>query len=587
MDSFTVTSSTDPLAIHSDNGLSFRLSRMPDSADDHDSRTATVGVTRNSRGNSNDASRPSSIDPVANPRKRQRKDRRSSENSRDFVPQGASFSANPVDVDPDLTSSSGSSSEGDSDSDSHSDTSDEENKESPEANPDTARTANWNKGSKSTIRTTLGSRTTKPEESKKSSQFDAINSKYWRSRSESVSSADANAKGGPQSHGESTEEGEVSEGDDSTDSSQMELSGDSDDSSLDSDADDSILLNLGSRNHNQSQNGVLSPKEGDDYDPEALPLSGASVNGQAINRTRDDSAVVSKEDAFRHFSQKYPTPPLTLADLNQTDMDLQAKSIFYDRNINDINLQLPVACAECLREGHMAEVCPFKECVHCGEWDKHQSSFCPQWRRCQRCRARGHDEQQCPSPLKSSASEIPCDLCGSRDHLELQCDYMWKLPRQDPTAAPVHVSISCAHCLSSHHLLGDCPSLSKRLVSSSWTLEGIDLNMVTNINSIPRGRANGGPVGAQRGMKIRGRAERYSAGSSDSEDMLARPDRRPPMGRNANANRPNIRIGGIGKNKNFAPPPPPGPRASYRDRQEFPSGNSRQRSLSPDPRPGE
>ncbi|KAL4896799.1 hypothetical protein BDV59DRAFT_171572 [Aspergillus ambiguus] len=553
---------------------------MSDSpGDDHDSRTASVGVQRNTRGNSNDSSRPGSIDSGANPRKRQRRNGRSSTDSRDIVPQGASFSANPLEVDPDSTSSSGSDS-------SDTDDSDLSSKEgSPDAGQDTVPTVNWNQGARSAIRTSLSSRKGNAEDSKSSARFDAVNGKYWRSRSESVSSEERT--GNPPEKVVPMEEGQVSEDGDSSDSGEMQLSGESDDSSLDSEADDSIMLNIGSRN--QAKNSEMSAGDGDDYDPEALPVSRA-VNG-VQNGTVHDPATDSKEDVLRRFSQKYPVHPSTLADLNQSDMDIQARSVFYDRNIHDINLQLPVACTECLREGHLAEVCPFKECVHCGAWNKHQSSFCPQWRRCQRCRERGHDEQQCASPLKSSAAEIPCDLCGSSDHLELECDFMWKLPRQDPSSGPVLVSISCAHCTSTRHLVGDCPQYQRKpILSSSWTLRGIDPHMVTNINSVVSGRPGAGGANGQRGgMKIRGRADRYP-GSSDSEDLMSRPDRRPPMGRNANS-KPNIRIGnGIGKNKNLAPagsrPPDMGSRQTYRDRQGFPSGNARQRSLSPDPRPG-
>ncbi|KAL5359489.1 hypothetical protein BJX96DRAFT_58541 [Aspergillus floccosus] len=553
---------------------------MADSpGDDHDSRTASVGLQRNSRGNSsNDSSRGGSIDPSGNPRKRQRRNGRSSTDSRDFVPQGASFSANPLEVDPDSTSSSGSDS-----SDTDSDTSSAEGNQSSDAEQDTAPTVNWNQGAKSAIRTSLSSRKGKADQSKSSAQFDAVNGKYWRSRSESVSSAGGEKTGHALDKEDSMEEGEVSEEAESSDSSQMQVSGDSDDSSLDSDADDSIMLNIGSRN--QIKSGRMDGGD-DDYDPESLPVSSA-VNGLQ-NGTAQDSESVSKEEAFRRFSHKYPTHPSTLADLTQSDMDILAKSVFYDRNVHDINLQLPVSCTECLREGHLAEVCPFKECVHCGAWNKHQSSFCPQWRRCQRCRARGHDEEQCASPLKSSAAEIPCDLCGSSEHLELDCDFMWKLPRQDPSSGPVLVSLSCAHCTSTRHLLGDCPSLPKPLLSSSWTLRGIDPHMVTNINAVVSSRAGAGA--ARGGMNIRGRADRHS-GSSDSEDLMAGRDRRPPVGRNATGNRPNIRIGsGIGKNKNLAPAGPRaqdmGNRQTYRDRQDFPSGQARQRSLSPNPRPG-
>ncbi|PYH30855.1 zinc knuckle domain protein [Aspergillus neoniger CBS 115656] len=548
---------------------------MPDSpSDDNDSRTAAVGPRAQTTG-SRHSSRQSSHDPNPNPRKRRRRSRSADvRNVRDFVPQGATFSAAGLGVDVDATSSSGSDSDdGSSDGSDDDDDDDDAQTESAPAPP-----ASWNKGSKSAIRTSLRSRA-KPEESKPTSQFDSVNDKFWRSRSESVSSQGENEpEASKPAQVDGIEEGEVNEEEASDESSQMQLSGDSDDSeSLGSEADDSILLNIGSRNGQslgQDQDGLITPDGDDDYDPEALPVSnGKSTNGQT-------STNQSKEDALLRFSKKYPTAPSTLADLDREDMDIQAKYRFYDRDVNAIDLQLPIACTECLLEGHLAEVCPSRECIHCGAWNQHQSSFCPTWRRCQRCRARGHDEDNCPSALKGSSSEFPCELCGSTTHIEEDCDLMWKLTTTRPDSEPVLVSLSCAHCTSNRHLIGDCPSLpsTRTLLSSSWTVRGIDPNMITNINSVVNHRRNNNNNNSSNngnnrgGLKIRGRAD-HRPPSSDSDDMMAH--RRAPVHRGG---RGNIRIGsGIGRgNKNISGG------NGYRDRSDF--GPSRQRSMSPNPR---
>lgn len=220
------------------------------------------------------------------------------------------------------------------------------------------------------------------------------------------------------------------------------------------------------------------------------------------------------------------------------------------------------------------------KCVHCGVWNRHQSIFCPKWRRCQKCRERGHDAKQCPSALKGSASEIPCDLCGSSEHLELECDYMWKLPLRGPGSGPVLVSISCSHCTSNRHLAGDCPSLSRSMNSSSWTLKGVDQTIIVNLNSV---------VGPQRigGSRSRGSSAPKRKGqmssqpmSSDDDDVFARPDRRQPIGKNKT--RAHIRFGsGIGRGSNSASTAQNDSRENYRDRHEYNDYNSRQRSLSP------
>ncbi|PLB50304.1 hypothetical protein P170DRAFT_405252 [Aspergillus steynii IBT 23096] len=543
---------------------------MPNSSDgEYDSRTASVGAQRTRRGASNDSSRRSSLD-KPNAKRPRRNGKPGTREVQDFVPRGASFSENSLQVDPDSTSSSGSDSESDSDSDSASDDDDESSgsdSESAEEQKPQNGPAAWNKGSKSGIRTSLRSRNQTNGDDKKPSQFDAVNDKFWRSRSDSASSGEGGGSGsrnGKDNKGDHvSEDGEVQENN-TAESSQMHMSGDSDESdSMDSEADDSILLNIGDQ----------------DQSTEILPLSESRVNGSAIVSQNGTGNNPSKEEAFRRFAQKYPMTPSTLADLERDDMESQARCLFYDRDINDISLQLPIACIECSQEGHLAEVCPSKECVHCGAWNQHQSSFCPQWRRCQRCRDRGHDESQCSSQLKGSAAEAPCDLCGSTEHLELQCESLWKIPRQETPSGPVLVSLSCSHCTSNRHLVGDCPSLANQ-PPSSWTLKGIDPDMVTNTNSVVSGRPRGpASRGGQRGgLKIRGRADQRSL-SPDSDDMMSRP--RQPIGRNAP--RPNIRIGGIGK-KNFASDYG-NTHTYYRDRQEPSRGNGRYRSRSP-PRPG-
>lgn len=325
---------------------------MSDSGDEADSRTASFGAQRarkntpSSRAQSGDDSRPT--------KKRRRNRSRTASDLSDFVPKGASFSAHSLEVDPDDTSSSG------SDSDSASNKSDAQDVPPP-VNPHAGSTApaiSWNQGKKTTVRTTLGKRKAgsqvpspsipqpsselepQPQPQTNGStadntvngtsakQFKAVNGTYWRSRSASASSEDD----------EGSEEGEVNTG------------SDSDDSELDSEADDSLMLNIGTKG-----DGV------DDYDPESLLMTGGPTNGHANGDTADSVQTESKEDAFKRFSQKYPTAPVCLLDLQQDDMDVQAKFVYWDRDVNAIDLQLPVGCIECLRQGHMAEVCPTKE----------------------------------------------------------------------------------------------------------------------------------------------------------------------------------------------------------------------------------
>lgn len=379
---------------------------MPDlPSDDEDSRIASLGAQRNrgsasanaSRSGSNTSSRHASHEP---PHKRRRRGRGSqSADVQDFVPKGATFSAHSLEVDQDTESTSESGSDSGSGSGDSSESSSESESESESENDIekgvrsdvgsahvSAPAPNWNKTGRGVIRTSLRSRqngnantnTSTGSESQPAAaeKSELVNGTHGGSRSPSVVSGEQERKsnqeegdtGAPAVNDIQMEEGEVNGEQEGTSGSQSPASGDSDDSeSLDSEADDSIMLNIGSRGHGRSQNDAISisdDSEADDYDPETLPIS-HSVGAAGIfdnqDGTPNGSAANLKESALLRFAQKYPNAPSTLADLCQEDMELQAKIVFYDRHINDINLQLPVVCMECLREGHLAEVCPTKE----------------------------------------------------------------------------------------------------------------------------------------------------------------------------------------------------------------------------------
>lgn len=318
---------------------------MANSSDEEtDSRTALVGASR-TKANPRSTSRSASTDSASRPAKRQRKNQNTKDSGlSDIVPRGGSFSENTLPVDPDSTSSSGTS----SDSSDGSSDSDADTHEPAGANPHEGSTApaiSWNQGRKAAVRTTLGKRSAP---NGNSIQFTAINDKYWRTRSESASSGDDGA-GEPEAKksktsAQSAEDDELEEG-------EIDSKSESDDTdSLDSEADDSILLNIGEKTNGQHGAEV--------YDPATLAHQHGSSNG---NTGTNGGSTNGKEEAFRKFSLKYPTAPTSLIDLGQQDLEVQAKFIHFGTNIHDLDLKLPVSCIECQREGHLADICPLKE----------------------------------------------------------------------------------------------------------------------------------------------------------------------------------------------------------------------------------
>ena len=311
---------------------------MSASGDENDSRTASVGLQRNLNNGSNNSSRHSSHE-----RSRKKQKRLGDRDVRDFVPQGATFSAYPLEVDPKSTPSSDTGSSGD--------------EGSVDANNKTASDPNTriDENQEGSTRISSNEAVNKDGYGKSASQFHAVNDRYWRSRSDSVSSDEDNAS----SEGDDSED---SDDDDSTSGSgSSHLSDDSDDSgSMDSEeADDSIMVNVGSVHENR--NGGLST-QGSEYDTESRRvIEEGLLNGSAGKVSEESPYSQSKEEALHRFSQKYPTAPSTLVDLGRHDFEVQAKYLYYDRDINDVNLDLPVGCIECLQPGHLAEVCPSKE----------------------------------------------------------------------------------------------------------------------------------------------------------------------------------------------------------------------------------
>ncbi|KAJ5374733.1 hypothetical protein N7517_006739 [Penicillium concentricum] len=472
---------------------------MANSSDEEaDSRTALVGAPR-TRSNPRSTSRSASHDSTR-PAKRQRRNRNKKDSDlTDFVPKGVAFSATPLPVDQDSTSSSGSSSASSEDSDSDADP-------TTTANPHAGNTApaiSWNQGRKAAVRTTLGKRSAPTNE--KPTQFEAVNDKYWRSRSESVASA--NGKEKPTANDQPESDDELEDG-------EIDSKSDTDDSdSLGSEADDSILLNIGDK---------MGMDGANDYDPATLAHQHASKTGESIMKGgATQSGPGSKEEAFQLFSSKYPNAPTALVDLSQTDLEVLAKYVYFDRSIHDLDLKLPISCLECQSEGHLADVCPTKEL-------QSVNTAVP-----------GTSIKAVLAPTGDDAKDAANVATTSRNAAQSYAISHTKCP-----VTTVAMSIWNPNAIvygSSHakHLVADCPAVNLRVATtSSFTLKGIDPDMITNLNTVIPARESRPPSRGQ----SRGRAREWSRPPSpDDDDMMSRVSR--GRGRPSPAPRGNIREG--------------------------------------------
>ncbi|EDN10583.1 zinc knuckle domain-containing protein [Histoplasma capsulatum] len=596
------------------------------SDDDCDSRTASVGLLKARRKHAFSESQNSSSTGNSG-RQCSRKDhtlgRRDLQN---FVPKGASFTASSLTVDCESSSGPDTAME---DNRGESTTTDlAPSSVSPPASRGMAPAMNWNKLGNGTVRTALrGRRQADTAGSAAAASFEAINGNYWRSRGASLSSTGSDTgghhprlQGQRQSHSETDASQSKPHIGTSLGPTTFSAEFSDTDSEQDTDGNNDIVLNLTGppqiddgvpateklhgrkdeiafRNDGQLQVGEFNGEELSVQNGSKPPIQvGDEIPQNQVYPDIDTGRAMSegpKAEAIRLFRAKYHSDPTTLADLTRNDFETQARYRFFDLPLENVDLSLPITCIDCMKEGHLADVCPRKECEHCGAWDVHESRFCPSQRRCQRCRERGHDAKACTSALKSSAVEDPCDFCGSSDHTECECDLIWKLPKRNPTSGRIFVSISCCHCTSSRHLIGDCPTRTFPLNSSSFSLKHFDPAMTSNLNTFPvaiSGKGNNNQNNPD--YRIRGRASARSS-SVESDGGFGRPDSWTPR---INRSPPHRRIrfsSGIGRGRFLdddtrrpqgsgnAPHNPNDYHRGYRERDQYFGNNTRQRSLSP------
>jgi hypothetical protein len=116
-------------------------------------------------------------------------------------------------------------------------------------------------------------------------------------------------------------------------------------------------------------------------------------------------------------------------------------------------------CLSCARIGHTSSSCPALSCTICGVAGKHSNMTCPKNLRCIRCYGKGHTESGCPERLQRAETEaIACDICGSKDHLEVACSYLWRSfdPRPEEILTVRDIPVHCYCCGASDHYGPEC-----------------------------------------------------------------------------------------------------------------------------------
>lgn len=319
--------------------------------------------------------------------------------------------------------------------------------------------------------------------------------------------------------------------------------------------DDCVMLNVETNEQGQEEWSERAPMAANDYDSNAMSgLQQKSYHprnrvvqleedrqewARSVHGRRDASneadAMVTYADADQttrlpeHSSSQFlstaveSSEPKLLADLGDDDLDAQLRYFYITYDPHDLDLRtISVRCLVCAGAGHMAQECEALTCADCGSYNDHFVPFCPQKKRCFRCRSQGHDVANCPSKLRLTASDILCDLCHDRGHAEYECESLW---RTSGPPKPLDKSdrrwkyIYCYECGRPQHLGNDCPTRKpgKRMGMGTWSLSG------NTMSNQPRSQP-------KNGLAIRGRAQQHQPpepisidSDSDEEATLVRP----------------------------------------------------------------
>ena len=308
----------------------------------------------------------------------------------------------------------------------------------------------------------------------------------------------------------------------------------------DSDDEDNVVLNVKEQDVDKSTEaeppgaGVTEFKDAsnggdpraDDFNPSESQEDGEVSSGDIIDLTMDDGSgmkpTAQQEDVIMDYSTtrvEVPTTqhkqseslmleqslPRTLADLDMAELKEQLRYFYVGKDPSYIDLNEPVKCLVCAKEGHTILTCPAHVCESCHMVKDHFTRNCPKTRKCPKCRNTGHDRQNCPYKLPNlDVSELHCELCQRSGHAEADCELVWRTSGR-PWESDLRfkaVTLFCYECGGAGHLGNACPTRNPRkpLGSSTW------------------GQANRQPNSSKSGIAIKGRAQQRDLRDQDSDE---------------------------------------------------------------------
>ena len=207
----------------------------------------------------------------------------------------------------------------------------------------------------------------------------------------------------------------------------------------------------------------------------SMDNEGQSDDGDAMMQYSNSQQIIADEGGRNQKTVAVPPNHTAsiLAELSPYDLNNQLRYFHTTKAKEEVDVNTPVRCLVCAKEGHMAGSCEYLTCSTCGAFNRHTTRQCPNNLKCRRCREQGHDESHCPYKLKKMLEhEIVCESCERTGHIEEDCELVWRTsgPPWKSDLANANIRRSCYECGKTGHLGNDCPSRrpNKPMGTSTW-----------------------------------------------------------------------------------------------------------------------
>ncbi|KAH7407431.1 hypothetical protein BKA64DRAFT_705840 [Cadophora sp. MPI-SDFR-AT-0126] len=214
------------------------------------------------------------------------------------------------------------------------------------------------------------------------------------------------------------------------------------------------------------------------------PKIAPSVSGTSMLEATHDEGDITMDGAQTSIAPAHDEP---------FDMELRQAELYLQQRYypsSDLNI---LRCLACSKTGHHTLECPLMKCTVCQTIGVHSEAMCPQKKRCDKCRERGHKTEACKEKLSLPKSEMSCDICHSTDHLEMACHYIWRSfdPRPEEIFTVQDIAVECYTCGYSGHFGPECGLHRGTVFSGGLTWSKHNLNMYVDPSSNRRALSAG------------------------------------------------------------------------------------------------